>query len=89
MGRNADPGRRAGLLPSLALGYLPTPLQGAQDEAAASLPLHFLKNVQSPGSKPKAWTLGVRRHDRALSIATRRRTPNVQTRGTRSTLMST
>ena len=31
------------LLPSPALGYLPTPLQGSQDEAAASLPLHFLK----------------------------------------------
>ena len=43
---NADPGRREGLLPSLALGYRLTPLQGSQDEAAASLPLHFLKNVQ-------------------------------------------
>ena len=29
------------LLPSLALGYHLTPLQGSQDEAAASLPLHF------------------------------------------------
>ncbi len=48
MGRNADPGRREGLLPSLALGYFLTPLEGSQDEAAASLPLHFLKNVQSP-----------------------------------------
>ena len=36
------------LLPSLALGYLLTPLQGSQDEAAASLPPNFLKNVQSP-----------------------------------------
>ena len=35
------------LLPSLALGYLLMPLQGSQDEAAASfLPLHFLKSVQ-------------------------------------------
>ena len=36
------------LLPSLALGYCPMPLQGSEDEEAASLPLHFLKNVQSP-----------------------------------------
>ena len=50
MGRNADPGRREGLLPSRALGYLLTPLQGFQIEAAASLPLHFLKNVQSQAS---------------------------------------
>ena len=48
MGRNADPGRREGLLPSLALGYILTPLQGFQDEAAASMPLHFFTNVQSP-----------------------------------------
>ena len=38
---NTDPGRREGdggpkLLPSLALGYNLTPLQGSQDEAAAS-----------------------------------------------------
>jgi len=51
MGRNADPGRREGLLPSLALGYILTPLQGFQHEAAASMPLHFLKNVQSPDSR--------------------------------------
>jgi hypothetical protein len=50
IGRNTDPGRREGLLPSLALGYPPAPLQGSQNEAAASLPLHFLKNVQSPDS---------------------------------------
>ena len=47
MSWTADPGRREGLLPSLAPGYHLTPLQGSQDEAAASLPLHFLKNVQS------------------------------------------
>ena len=41
-------GGASGSCPSLALGYLLTPLQGSQDEAAASLPLHFLKNVQSP-----------------------------------------
>ena len=35
-----------------ALGYLLTPLQGSQDEAAASLPLHFFKNVQSSGFLP-------------------------------------
>jgi hypothetical protein len=35
-----------------ALGYLLTPLQGSQDEAAASLPLHFFKNVQSSGFFP-------------------------------------
>ena len=51
MGWTADPGRREGLLPSLALGYRLTPLQGSQDEAAASLPLHFLKNVQSSDSR--------------------------------------
>jgi len=53
MGRNVDPGRREGdngpeLLPSLALGYFLTPFQGSQAEAAASLRLHFFKNVQSP-----------------------------------------
>jgi len=37
--------------PALAcLGYLLPPLQGSLDEAAASLPLYFLKNVQSPDS---------------------------------------
>jgi len=41
-------GGARGSCPPLALGYLPTPLQGSQDEAAASLPLHFLKNVQFP-----------------------------------------
>ncbi len=51
MGRNADPGRRDGLLPALALGYLVTPLQGFQNEAAASLPLHCLKNVQTPDAR--------------------------------------
>ena len=51
MGRNADPGRRDGLLPSLALGNILMPLQASQDEAAASLPLHFLKNVQTPNSR--------------------------------------
>ena len=55
MGRNVDPGRREGeqrsQVPSLAcLGYFLTPLQGSQDEAAASMPLHFLKNVQSPAA---------------------------------------
>jgi len=39
------------LLPSLALGYILTPLQGFQDEAAASMPVHFSKNVQSPKRK--------------------------------------
>ena len=53
IGRNADPGRREGLLSSLALGYFLTPLQGSQDEAAASLPLHFLKDVQSPASRER------------------------------------
>ena len=33
-------------MPSLALGYSLTPLQGSQDEAAASLPLHFSSNLQ-------------------------------------------
>ena len=55
MGRNADPGRpRRGRLQhdsggeekmgrNACLGYLLTPnLQGSQNEAAASLPLHFL-----------------------------------------------
>jgi len=51
IGRNTDPGRREGLLPSLALGYLQAPLQGSQNEAAAFLPLHFLKNVQSPDAR--------------------------------------
>ena len=60
MGRNADPGRREGLLPSLALGYLVTPLQDFQDEAAASLPLHFLKNVQSQEAQLAAPTLVAR-----------------------------
>jgi len=46
MGRNADPGRRERFLPSLALGYILTLLQGFQDEAAASMPLHFSKNIQ-------------------------------------------
>ena len=55
MGWTADPGRREGLLPSLALGYHLTPLQGSQDEAAASLPLHFLKNVQCSGQPLYAW----------------------------------
>src|SRR6266508_4223024 len=41
-------GGARGSCPSLAPGYLLAPLQGFQDEAAASLPLHFLKNVQSP-----------------------------------------
>jgi len=35
------------LLPSLARATF-SRLQGFQDEAAASVPLHFLKNVQSP-----------------------------------------
>ena len=39
------------LLPSLALGYILMPLQGFQDEEAASMPPHLLKNVQSPGSR--------------------------------------
>ena len=50
IGRNADPRRRERLLPSLTLGHVLMPLQGSQDEAAASLPLHFLKNVQTPDS---------------------------------------
>jgi hypothetical protein len=41
-----------------------TPLQGSQAEAAASLPLHFLKKVQSPApferwpgeAAPETWT---------------------------------
>ena len=53
-GRNADPGRRDGLLSALALGYILTPLQGSQDEAAASMPLHFLQNVQSPDKRLEA-----------------------------------
>jgi hypothetical protein len=49
-GARGDSGGTDGpeLLPSLALGYLLTPFQGFQDEAAASLPLDFFRNVQSP-----------------------------------------
>ena len=66
MGRNADPGRREGLLPSLALGYRLTPLQGSQEEAAASLPLHFLKNVEFPNPRRTPWAI-VRRSSGATS----------------------
>lgn len=53
IGQNADPERREGdggpkLPPSLDLGYILTPLHGSEDEAAASLPLHFLRSAQSP-----------------------------------------
>jgi len=57
MGRNADPGRRERLLPSLAPGAnFRRPLQGSQDEATASLPLHFSKNVQSQDRYHNQWS---------------------------------
>jgi hypothetical protein len=37
-------------LPLLAPGYILTPLPGFQEEAAAFMPLHFLKNVQTPAA---------------------------------------
>ena len=43
MGWTADPGRREGLLPSLALGYRLTPLQCSQDEAAGLLAAALLE----------------------------------------------
>jgi hypothetical protein len=43
------------LPPSLALGYILTPLHGSEDEAAASLPLHFLRSAQSPVLLSEQW----------------------------------